>query len=197
MKFPTDYVLRIVGRKAKGIGERFIRSLFKMAGTSAVGFSVDVVLSYGAAWLDPEHINGTAVLGAQVAGYPIKTGGLLVYERLWAGVQWGRNPRISEGGNPARDRWYRSVAYTLGWRIVSGAMDSAVLFFTTGNLKFSISFVGTKTVVKMGTFFLHERAWTYIRRGMIVNQTESLSPAVALKPGGANCRAEISSLSMR
>lgn len=61
----------------------------------------------------------------------------------------------------------RSIAKTLSWRAWATIITAAVVFISTGELKFAIEIGLIDTTVKLGAYFIHERIWNRIGFGRL------------------------------
>jgi uncharacterized membrane protein len=62
-----------------------------------------------------------------------------------------------------RDSHSRSIVKAVSWR-VTGSVDTFVLsFIFTGSIKVAGSIAGAEAITKMILYYLHERAWSFIR----------------------------------
>jgi uncharacterized membrane protein len=62
-----------------------------------------------------------------------------------------------------RDSHSRSIVKAVSWR-VTGSVDTFVLSFVfTGSIKVAGSIAGAEAITKMILYYLHERAWSFIR----------------------------------
>jgi uncharacterized membrane protein len=59
----------------------------------------------------------------------------------------------------------RSLAKSLSWRVFAFALTATVVWLVTGKLQLAGEIGLADTVVKLGAFYLHERAWTRISFG--------------------------------
>ncbi len=69
--------------------------------------------------------------------------------------------------SPARggDSHFRSILKAVSWRI-TGSIDTFVLaLLFTGSSALAGSIAGTEIVTKIVIYYLHERAWTWVRWG--------------------------------
>ena len=67
---------------------------------------------------------------------------------------------------PARETRRRSLAKAVSWRFL-GTIDTIVLaYLFTGNLKVSTAIGLTEVGTKLVLYFLHERAWARVGRGL-------------------------------
>jgi uncharacterized membrane protein len=62
----------------------------------------------------------------------------------------------------------RSIVKALSWRVLAGLITAGVALSMTGQLKFAAEIGLIDTVVKLGVYFLHERAWNRVRFGRVV-----------------------------
>jgi uncharacterized membrane protein len=62
-----------------------------------------------------------------------------------------------------RDSHSRSIVKAVSWR-VTGSVDTFVLSFVfTGSIKVAGSIAGAEAITKMILYYLHERAWSFVR----------------------------------
>lgn len=64
-----------------------------------------------------------------------------------------------------REGHRRSLAKAVSWR-ATGSLDTFVLsLIITGSFKFAGGIAATELITKIMLYYLHERAWTFIRWG--------------------------------
>jgi uncharacterized membrane protein len=59
----------------------------------------------------------------------------------------------------------RSIAKTLSWRFLATIITTLVTLAATGELKFALTIGLIDTTIKMGAYFIHERAWNRVNFG--------------------------------
>ncbi|MBM3877570.1 MAG: DUF2061 domain-containing protein [Verrucomicrobia bacterium] len=59
----------------------------------------------------------------------------------------------------------RSLAKAVSYRIYSSVITAALVYIFTGIASLALGIGVTELIVKVFTFFLHERIWTFIRFG--------------------------------
>lgn len=59
----------------------------------------------------------------------------------------------------------RTIAKTISWRIFGTLITSAITWLITHELKFAMTVGVLDTIVKLGSFYLHERSWNRIPYG--------------------------------
>ena len=63
------------------------------------------------------------------------------------------------------DKPSRSIIKSISYRIVGTLLTFITSWVLTGNLFVSVTIGVVDTIVKLVAFFLHERAWEYIKYG--------------------------------
>jgi len=61
----------------------------------------------------------------------------------------------------------RSVAKALSWRLISVSITFSVSLFITHNTKLALSISLLDMVIKLGSYYYHERFWAYVRWGRL------------------------------
>jgi len=65
----------------------------------------------------------------------------------------------------AREAHFRSLLKAVSWR-ATGSIDTFVIsFIVTGKPAIAGSIAGTELLTKIVLYYMHERAWTFIRWG--------------------------------
>ncbi len=59
----------------------------------------------------------------------------------------------------------RSMAKSLSWRAVALVITLVVTYSVTGSLSLAAAVGVTDTIIKLGTYYAHERAWNRIAFG--------------------------------
>ncbi len=59
----------------------------------------------------------------------------------------------------------RSIAKSLSWRVVAMAITLSVTYAVTSSFKFAAAVGATDTIIKIGTYYAHERAWNRVSFG--------------------------------
>lgn len=59
----------------------------------------------------------------------------------------------------------RSIAKTITWRIIATFITTIITFWFTGNTALSIAIGFTDTLIKLFTYYFHERIWNKINFG--------------------------------
>jgi len=59
----------------------------------------------------------------------------------------------------------RSIAKTITWRIVATFITATIAFLFTGQLVLSLGIGFTDAIIKLLSYYLHERAWNRIDYG--------------------------------
>ena len=63
------------------------------------------------------------------------------------------------------DSHRRSIAKSLSWRFIATFITAAVAYIVTAEWTFAVEIGLLDTTVKLGAYYLHERAWIRIRFG--------------------------------
>ena len=61
----------------------------------------------------------------------------------------------------------RSLAKALSWRIVAAIITTLVVLAMTGRMEFAAKVGLIDTLIKLGVYFVHERAWNKIDYGRL------------------------------
>ena len=62
--------------------------------------------------------------------------------------------------------WQRSLVKTVTWRLFAMVDTFVISALVTGSVRWAGSIVGVEVLTKMALYFLHERAWGYLRWGV-------------------------------
>lgn len=63
----------------------------------------------------------------------------------------------------------RSIVKALTWKVLAAILAFALSLFVTGELAASLNIAGGMFAIGLIFFYLHERAWNYIRWGRSPN----------------------------
>lgn len=63
------------------------------------------------------------------------------------------------------ETWLRSIVKSLTWRLFSCGITFVIALFITHHLVYALSISVSDSVVKLFTYFYHERIWTRIQWG--------------------------------
>ena len=66
---------------------------------------------------------------------------------------------------PAMDSHLRSIAKALTWRMGGIVVTGFVAYVVTGKLSTAAGIAGFDAVLKLGAYYVHERAWGRIKLG--------------------------------
>ena len=61
----------------------------------------------------------------------------------------------------------RSLAKAVSWRIVAAIITTLVVLAMTGRMEFAAKVGLIDTLIKLGVYFVHERAWNKIDYGRL------------------------------
>jgi len=61
----------------------------------------------------------------------------------------------------------RSIAKTITWRIVATFITAIVAFLFTGQIVLSLGIGFTDAIIKLFSYYIHERAWNKISYGRV------------------------------
>lgn len=86
-----------------------------------------------------------------------------VHERVWGRIRWGFVMR----GERKRETNGRSGVKTATWRTIASFDTFALAWFFTGSVATAVSIGGIEVITKLVLYFLHERAWSKIRWGIV------------------------------
>lgn len=59
----------------------------------------------------------------------------------------------------------RSIAKAISWRIAATAITASVAWLVTGEIGFAATIALADSALKIGSFYLHERAWNRVNFG--------------------------------
>lgn len=71
------------------------------------------------------------------------------------------------------ERFNRTVAKVISWRVVITASNFLMTYFLTGSWQTGLAFVGLATVVNTVVYATHERVWNRIQWGKVVKETNA------------------------
>lgn len=71
------------------------------------------------------------------------------------------------------ERFNRTVAKVISWRVVITLSNFLMTYFLTGSWQTGLAFVGLATVVNTVVYATHERAWNRIQWGKVVKETDA------------------------
>jgi len=63
------------------------------------------------------------------------------------------------------DSWARSLAKTLSWRLCAAVVTTGVCWAVTGTFYVAATIGLLDTLIKLGAYYFHERAWNRISFG--------------------------------
>jgi uncharacterized membrane protein len=140
-------------------GETQNRSLIK-ATTWRILASLDTfTISY--------FLTGDFKIAASIGGIEIFTK-LIVYflhERFWNNVKWGKRETKDPSHLKIEETKRRSLAKALTWRVLGSLDTITISFVLTGQIKTAITIGTIEIFTKLLIYFLHERAWNYVKWG--------------------------------
>jgi len=64
-----------------------------------------------------------------------------------------------------RESHTRSLLKGFTWRIIATSTIVAIAYFTTGDVEMALKIGGIEFFIKIGLYYLHERAWQTVPRG--------------------------------
>ncbi len=145
-------------RKGKK-GETKNRSLIK-ATTWRIIASLDTfVISY--------FLTNDFKIAASIGGIEIFTK-LIIYffhERFWNKVKWGKRETKDPSHLKIEETKRRSLVKALTWRVLGSLDTITISYLLTGKIKTAITIGTIEIFTKLIIYFLHERAWNYIKWG--------------------------------
>ncbi len=56
----------------------------------------------------------------------------------------------------------KSLMKTISWRIIASLTTAIITWMITGELSVALTVGGAEAIVKMGLYYLHERAWVKV-----------------------------------
>ena len=87
-----------------------------------------------------------------------------LHERGWARLTWGVS--VDDEGHRA-EAHRRTATKTATWRTIA-SLDTIILaLIFTGNLGTAISIGGLEVITKLALYFVHERAWSRLKWGIV------------------------------
>ena len=148
--------------------EKPVRSLLK-AVTWRIFGSIDTFL------LATLFTGGMVAAAAKIAVAEIltKTALYFFHERVWSLAGFGQEARISTRyrrhhplHRKSADKFRRSAAKTITWRVLA-SLDTVLLsWFFTGSFKVAAAIGGFEVITKLVLYFFHERLWARLRVGL-------------------------------
>jgi uncharacterized membrane protein len=143
----------------KRISDTKARSLVKGISWRIIGTIDTFLLAY--------LFLGEVKLAGPIALTEVATKVLLyfVHERLWNLSQWGRKDgQVSH---------VRSVTKGISWRIF-GTIDTIIIsWIFSGNPWSAIKIGFSEVLTKVVLYYLHERAWTWVKWGRIIKEEQT------------------------
>ena len=61
----------------------------------------------------------------------------------------------------------RTIMKALSWRLIATLITFAIAWIVTGHLKFAAEIGLADTIIKLGTYYLHERSWMRVKFGTV------------------------------
>ena len=61
----------------------------------------------------------------------------------------------------------RSIVKALSWRFLATTITTSVAWAITGQIGFAATIGLVDTVIKLGVYYIHERAWIRVRFGRV------------------------------
>ncbi len=62
----------------------------------------------------------------------------------------------------------RTIAKALSWRFIATLITFTVAWLVTGKLTFAAEIGIADTIIKLGTYYFHERLWIRIKFGKLI-----------------------------
>jgi uncharacterized membrane protein len=72
---------------------------------------------------------------------------------------------MNQQGDCAVESHYRSVAKTISWRVFGTLITGIVVWAITGKAGVGAIVSMIDTIIKLGVYYAHERAWNRVRLG--------------------------------
>lgn len=72
---------------------------------------------------------------------------------------------MPDSSNSAMESHSRSLAKAMSWRLVAFVITVTVAFFLSDNVAVALSIGFSDSLIKIGAYYLHERAWLSVRFG--------------------------------
>ena len=89
-----------------------------------------------------------------------------LHERAWATGGWARSLHAEH----FQERWPRSTAKMLTWRVVITASNVLIPYVVTGSWGSAVLFAGLATAVNMLIYWAHERVWNLTPWARVVDK---------------------------
>ncbi len=81
-------------------------------------------------------------------------------------------PNTVTGGvpqSPTESHW-RTLAKTISWRMVATVLTAGVVLAFTGKSEMAFSIALSDTLIKLATYYFHERIWSKVSLGYSCNR---------------------------
>lgn len=65
------------------------------------------------------------------------------------------------------DSHFRTIAKALSWRVIATLVTFSVAWFFSGELTFAAKIGIADTLIKLGAYYFHERAWIGVKFGKL------------------------------
>jgi uncharacterized membrane protein len=75
--------------------------------------------------------------------------------------------KIEPGSSASSRSWKRSLIKTITWRLFATADTFIISLLITGSFAWAGSIVSFEVFTKMALYFVHERAWSCTRWGVV------------------------------
>lgn len=66
----------------------------------------------------------------------------------------------------------RSITKTITWRIIAELDTLIVSYLITGSISWSLSIVGSESIIKTVMYYIHERAWGHVLWGLALPEAD-------------------------
>jgi len=75
---------------------------------------------------------------------------------------------------------YRSLLKAISYRVLSTIITGGIVFGVTGKGDLALAVAGFDTLIKIFSYYMHERAWAFVRFGLANNDVGELDDYQAL-----------------
>ncbi len=87
-----------------------------------------------------------------------------LHDRAWERTHWGT--RIDDAGHLV-DGHRRTAVKTTSWRVIASLDTFLLALIFTGNPATAVSIGGFEIITKLVLYYLHERAWSKLKFGIV------------------------------
>ena len=80
---------------------------------------------------------------------------------------------MSDSSSPVVETHSRSLAKAVSWRVFAFLITTAVAWMLSENIAVALSIGFSDSLIKIGAYYLHERAWLGVRFGRKPNDAST------------------------